>query len=274
MPITQIRCAADVRELEADTDFGYVPELPDSLKRLAAYYEYARESAELIDAVIELREAGTFNPGHKIRDVKPELTHKFTWKREIYSVAALCTLTKCDEFPEKPFRDALQNNWEALWRVDFSLGVSRPVDLPWDVFIKMRDHFSKTGLTEKQYLEAGRERGSTMHAISIPWSYTNDELAEFFRELIPRIRPREFPEPKKAGRRGRSSGSGAVDMLNQLAAFRLNRAGVDFNCGRKLTPCASGKGWTKAARAAEERISNMAKRPFFAPVTKILPGNK
>ena len=118
------------------------------------------------------------------------------------------------------------------------------------------------GSAKRNSSRTGRE-GKTLNAISIPWNYRNDELTEFFRELIPRLRPPEFPEPKKAGRKGRSSGLGAIDMLNQLAAVRLHRAGFNFDQASRFTPYSSRKGWDKAVRAAEERINNMTTRPFF-----------
>ncbi len=266
MPITKIQSEADFDELLRDTNFQYVPLLSDSLKRAAAYYEYARESAELIDAVVELREAGAFKPGLKKRPVKPELMRKLTWEGKMFPMEGLLVLAESDDFPRKPFREAVQNS-EILKRGGISLGISRPVDLPWKALISLRNDLTRHGFSEMDFYENHNRGPSTLHAISIPWHYTNEELAAFFCELIPKLRPSDRPEPKKAGRRGRTSGSGAVDMLNQLGAFRLNRAGWKFDPAwkptRKLTPYVSVKGWKKAVHAAEERINNMTKRPFF-----------
>ena len=44
--------------LKADIDFRYVQELREPLRRVAAYYEYARESAELNEITVALRKAG------------------------------------------------------------------------------------------------------------------------------------------------------------------------------------------------------------------------
>ena len=188
MPITKIENDADLVELLRDTDFRYLPSLSDALKRIAAYYEYARESADLIDAVNELRESGTFKPGNQKRAVKPELMHKLIWEREMFPTDGLCILAECDDFPEKPFRDALQNAEILKWP-GISLGISRPVDLPWKTVISLRNDLMRDGYSEMEYYENRNRGGSTLHAISIPWNYTNDELAEFFRWLIPKLRP-------------------------------------------------------------------------------------
>ncbi len=262
MPTTQNPSEADTKELEADTNFSYVPALSDSLKRVAAFYEYARESAELIDAVVELREAGTFKPGCKKRDVKPELLRMLLREAEMFPKIALVILAESDDFPRKPFRDALQNS-EILKGGNFTLGISPPVELPWKTLILLRQNWTRWGLNESEFYEDLSRGSKTLHAILIDWNYTNEELAAFIRELIPRIRPSGAPEPKKAGRRGRRSGTGAVDMLNQLAAFRLNRAGIDFADSGKRTLYVSRMGWAKAVRSAQERINNMTKRPFF-----------
>ena len=262
MPITQNRSEADAKDLEADTNFSYVPALPDTLKRVAAFYEYARESPELIEAVVELRESGTFKPGGKKRDVKPELLHKVLREAEMFPIMALLILAESGDFPRKPFRDALQNS-EILKCGNLTLGISPPVELPWKTLIMLRQNWTRWGLSESEFYEDNSRGSRTLHAISIDWGYTNEELAAFIRELIPRIRPSGSPEPKKAGRRGRRTGSGAVDMLNQLGAFRLNRAGVDFAGSGRRTLYVSSKGWAKAVRSAQERINNMTKRPFF-----------
>jgi hypothetical protein len=262
MPITKVRSEADLMELFAESCFDYVPTLSNSLARAAAYYEYARESAELIEAVDELRQAGAFDPEGRKRPIKSELNHKLAWERDVYRMDALLMLVRCGEFPAKPFRDAVQNTDRPEHR--FTLRVNGPGHLPWRELLWLRDHMTERGLGEIEFFELGHDACSTLHAISIPWTFTNDELIGFFRELIPRLRPPASPEPKKAGRRGRTSGSGAVDMLNQLGAFRITRAGVDsYAFVRKRTPYVSDKGWRKAVSAAKERIDNMTKRPFF-----------
>jgi hypothetical protein len=266
MPIAKIQSEADFYELLRDTDFKYVPLLAESLRRVAAYYEYARESAELIEVVTALRKSRIFETGGENCAINPELMRRIAAGREMYPIEALYILTECDDFPRKPFYDALQNG-EVLKRPGKTLGVSGPVELPWKVVLSLRNHLTRQGFSETQFFDLHSRGVSTLHAISIPWNYTDQELADFFRKLIPRLRPPGSLEPKKAGRRGRSCASGAVDMLNQLGAFRLNRAGWKFDRAckitRKITPYISENGWKKAVRAAEERINNMTKRAFF-----------
>jgi hypothetical protein len=71
--------------------------------------------------------------------------------------------------------------------------------------------------------------GTALWVISINWKdYRNDELRDQFRKMLPSLRPPDFPEPKPAGRGGRSAGARALDMLRQLpgvAASRQPRAG-------------------------------------------------
>ena len=248
------------KKLEADTDFEYVKSLPEEKQRLAAFYEYARESDELKDAVRGLREAGVFKAGYTQSDIKPELMSKLISGENHFPIEGLYVLSQCDDFPEKTFHEA-ELNADILKQTIVLLGSPRPAALPWKAIIAMRNYFTRDGRREIEFYE-NRIKGSTLHAIAIPWYYTNEELADFFREMIPTLRPSDIPEPKKAGRTGRCSG-GAVDMLNQLAAFRWNRAGVGFDDAANLTIYTSKKGWQKAVRAAEERISNMTKRSLF-----------
>jgi hypothetical protein len=262
MPVTKIQSEADLMELLAESCFGYVHTLSNTLARAAVYYEYARESAELIDAVNELRDAGTFNPGGRKRPINRELQHKLAWEKDVFRVDALLMLVRCKEFPTEPFRNAVQKAEHP--EQAFSLSLRGPAAIPWEPLLSIRSDWVKQGLREIDCFELEIRGSRTLHAIDIPWAFTNDELMAFFQKLIPKIRPSRFPEPKKAGRRGRTSGSGAIDMLNQLGAFRITRAGVDdLAFVRKRTPYVSDKGWKKAVSAARERIDNLTKRPFF-----------
>ena len=161
-----------------------------------------------------------------------------------------------------------------LKHYDSSFGIDSPSPIPWKAILELLRQRKEQGVSETEFFENWKKRGKTLNAISIPWNYRNDELTEFFRELIPRLRPPEFPEPKKAGRKGRSSGLGSIDMLNQLAAFRLHRARFNFDQASRFTPYLSSKGWDKAVRAAEERINNMTTRPFFSSSSRAKRENK
>ena len=248
--------------LKADTDFGYVSELSEVIRRIAAYYEYARESEELKEIISAVRKAGMFRPGFT-GDIAPELLQRLSALSSVLPIDQLLVFQDCDGFPEKPFRDVRQN-LDILKHYD-SFGVNHVGTIPWRALILLRRTFTSAGLTELEYWTSwtSERQGRTLHAISIPWKYTNAELTQSFNRLIGKIRPAQFPEPKRAGRKGRSSGSGAIDMLHQLVAFRFNRAGLSLDQARQFTIYLSKRGWVKAIRAAEERITHMTLRPFF-----------
>jgi hypothetical protein len=254
--------------LKADTDFDYVRTLRDPEKRVAAYYEYARHSPEIVEMVKQIKRAGglqlklkgsvpVFNPA-----IPAEIAQLLIDQCDIYPAAEISILDQTEEFPHIPFRDA-RKGLKCLEHVD-AFGQERPLKVPWNVVELLRSTVMRggDGRSEFDYWCCGF-RAKTLNAISIPWQYTDEEIAAFFRVLIPKLRPREYPEPKKAGRRGRSSGSRAIDLLNQLAACRFQRAGFEFTEIGKNTPYTSSKGWNKAVTAAEDRIRNMTQRPFF-----------
>ena len=104
------------------------------------------------------------------------------------------------------------------------------------------------------------------YGLIIPWSHTDAELTKQFREWLRQLRPADCPEPKRAGRSSRSSAVSPIDMLHQLAAFRLEREGFTFLTASELEarkPYLSQKGWKRGVRAARDRIEKMAKVPFF-----------
>ncbi|HWX15572.1 MAG TPA: hypothetical protein VNY07_03200 [Chthoniobacterales bacterium] len=112
------------------------------------------------------------------------------------------------------------------------------------------------------------------YGVAIDWNYTNRKLAQWFEEQLNELRPADRPEPKKPGRHGISSDAGPMDMLNQLAAFRLDRAGLGveqarervqiFGSAMRYKPGSAG--WGKAIRAAKNRIDRMLKEPFFSHI--------
>jgi len=259
--------------LRADTDFLYLRELPSVISRIAAFYEYARESAELKEIISATRKAGMFRAGFTA-DIPPELLQRLSALSSLLPIDQLLVLHDCNGFPEKAFRDVRQN-LEILKHYD-SFGVNHVGTIPWRVLILLRRTYTSAGLTELEYWTSwtSERQGRTLHAISIPWKYTNAELTQSFNRLIGKIRPAQFPEPKRAGRKGRSSGSGAIDMLHQLAAFRLNRAGFSFDRAGQFTPYVSKRGWAKAIIAAEERIKHMTRCPFFGSASQTKSGNK
>jgi hypothetical protein len=244
--------------LRADIDFGYLVDTSTVIRRIAVFYEYARESEELKQIVAASRHAGIFRPGNQSGDI-PELQQRLGRLHSVLPIDQLLVLHDSDGFPEKPFRDA-RDDLEILKHYD-SFGVDSVGRIPWRPLLLLRPFFMNGGFSELQFwtYEFG---GKTLNAISIPWKYTNAELTESFGRLISKIRPSTHPAPSRAGRKGRYSG--AADMLNQLVAFRLHRAGISFDDARPFTLYMSSRGWVKAIIAAEERIKYMTMRPFFS----------
>ena len=109
----------------------------------------------------------------------------------------------------------------------------------------------------------GHHNNAQRYAVSIDWCKTDAEIIADLSELIPKLRPPWRVEPKMAGRTGRKLGTGAVDMLNQLGAFRSQRAGLSFSEARHVTIYTTERGWRKAAITADERIRSMMIRPLF-----------
>ena len=257
------------KKLRADTDFGYLSDLSPKQRRAAAFYEYARESVELREIVSAMQQAKIFESKGwdastaGLRPTPAELL-------AILPLHHLLILYDCRGFPEKPFRDARHDLDPKYFN---SFGVEPVGAIPWQALVSLRSGAAASlGLSELEYWTkfwgSCDVRGRTLNAISISWNYTNAELTKSFAPLLRRIRPPEFPEPRQAGRKGRRSSSGATDILNQLIAFRLRRAGLSFDQARVWAPnlmvYTSERGWNKAAAAAEDRIRHMLVPPLFS----------
>ena len=221
-----------------------------------AFYEYWRESADHKEIVMACRKARVFEPGYKGGGLRQEMQLRIARRPDIFPISVIMLLAKCDGFPELASREV------KLCARGFSLAMEQVGVIPWRAVIASREARKMEGCSEDEFFEE-QFRGTTLHAFSIPWRYTDVELANMFLKLIPRLRPPEFPEPRKAGRKGRYTGSGVVDMLRQLAALRLQRAGVDFEGAKEFKLYGSAEGWKKALRTARERISSLRIRPLF-----------
>jgi len=255
------------KKLKADTDFRYLSDLSPKQRRVAAFYEYARESVELREIVSAMQQARIFESKDwdaSTAGLRPTLAELL----RILPLHHLLILYDCRRFPEKPFRDARRDLAPKYFN---SFGVESVGAIPWQALVSLRSAASQW-FSELEYwtkfLGSCDARGRTLNAISISWNYTNPELTKSFAALLPRIRPQEFPEPRKAGRKGRRPSSGTTDILNQLIAFRLRRAGLSFDQARGyapgLTVYTSERGWNKAAAAAENRIKHILLPPLFS----------
>jgi len=122
----------------------------------------------------------------------------------------------------------------------------------------------------------GNYSSPPFYLVKIDWTYSNDTLAQGFKARLRPLRPTDQPEPKRPGRRGRTS-LAPIDMLNQLAAFKLNRAGFtvsDANealqgLGSRVLYQSGSGGWHNAITAAKDRIDRMLTVPFFNPPKRI-----
>jgi hypothetical protein len=228
-------------------DFAYVRHLPKHLQRMAAFWEYARESKDLRDLGESLRKAL-----RKDQDIS-EIRNRYF---NILNVEEVGLITASIYFPAFPFNEVVERDLiPGPVRTNYQFGVSGISCLPLKEFLSLARQLTWT--LPKYY---------TMHAVFIPWDRTDSELTDTFGELLQGMRPHNQPQPRRAGRKGRYSGVSPVDMLNQLVAFRVRREGIPFDevaefAGYKLYQ--SEKGWRSAALAAAKRIGDMGRVPFF-----------
>src|SRR5581483_344762 len=139
-------------------------------------------------------------------------------------------------------------------------GTDGPVALPWTAYFALKG-IDLSEAYAKWHLRLGR----SIHPISIPWQYTDAELIEMFRPMIERLRPKEFLEPPRAGRKGRIKSRGGLELLQQLVAYRLTKHGIEFDDPqwKRFYVYKSKRGFKDAARAAADRIDSIVKMPFF-----------
>jgi len=252
------------KNLKADTDFRYLSDLSADHRRLAIFYEYARECEEFREIVLATKRDRVFDSNEW--DATSELGQRLAKVELVLPLDHLLILYDCAGFPEKPFRDA-RHDLEILKHIR-SFGIESVNCMPWQPLILLRATAMGEGRSELEYWTkywTSNVRRRTLNAIVIPWNHTNSELAESFAKLLRRIRPRNFPEPAKAGRKGRSSSFGATDIINQLIAFRMRQAGVSLRRARScgFVIYTSERGWNKAATAAEQRIRHLLVQPIF-----------
>jgi hypothetical protein len=233
------------------------------VRRAAVFYEYARHSDEMIGFILNLREFEIFS-----KDPYPERTYPTPAIREritktllqLHSIGItpdfLLFLTEEKRFPERPFE--ISPSFQRLFGKNPSLlGGIKFSRLPWKVAVKMCE----------EYNSLGRDAGSEMenqgiYVIGIPWKNRNEEIAAAFLEFLKQIRPADKPEPPNAGRKGRGGSFGTTDMLKQLFAYRLHKAGLDHLASEKRYSTAEG--WSGAVESAKMRIDEMMRKPFFA----------
>jgi hypothetical protein len=137
-------------------------------------------------------------------------------------------------------------------------GVHRVSYVPWGVIFELRRAYGDDAMLWTLIND------SSLIALVIDWRYTNDELKDDFERLLSELRPKQLPEPRQAGRSGRSKALGAVDKLNQLTAYRMHQEGLNLgDLSAEICIYTSKKGWQKAIAEAEERIAKMTERRFF-----------
>ena len=261
-------------EIRAEADFGYVNELPQHLHQLVCFYEYWRESEEHRSLINFCRTFKVFTPEWKQQGINGSEFKKIADMSDIFPISMVLRITtRCAGFPAKPF-----NNCGYEDQTGYTSAPRRGVsESAWRLILALREIFENGGSSGLnggflEFLEAP-SLDKHLWPISIDWGYTNDELASSFRQLIERIRPKQFPEPKKAGREGRSTGAGITDKLNHLGAFRLDRAGFSFDEASRLTIYSSERGWLNAIRMAKTRIANLATHTLFGD-KEVAPGIK
>lgn len=244
-----------------ELNFNYLKEESGVVRELAFYYEYSRHSNAIKGLIESCRENSLFSNG-KMGPVESLLGDSLM--REVFHlsklirVRILCFLSDRPEFPEKPFVSFKGTSSLERYGAD-ELLIKEPVDTS---NIPLRNLETLVRLAGLQ--SSLPNLNPTFKVVSVDWNYTNKEIAASFEKAIQKLRPQQFPEPPKAGRYGRSIGAGVEDKLRQLAAYRLDLAGVDYATGRKLIDPSyqSNEGWKKGVLTAKSRIENLTKCPI------------
>ncbi len=240
-----------------DVDFRWTTKVPAHLLPIVAWYEYARESKPLIERVMELRRAKLFcSSGRNKKIIQEHCTQHLL----VIPLYRLRLLVCCKDFPKEPFRRAGGNAETKPMLNNKFFGTDSPVALPWTAYFGLKG-IDMSEAYAKWHLRLGR----SIVPISIPWQYTDAELTEMFRPIIKRIRPKEFPEPSRAGRRGGANSCGGLELLRQLVAYRLVEHEIEFDNPqwKSFHVYGSKRGFQDAAKAAAHRIDSIIRVPFF-----------
>lgn len=233
-----------------EVDFAYAVNLPAHLQRMAAFWEYARESAPLRELVEKEYDSWreTWGDETVVQRWQNELAERFGTDR-------LLLVTNYPFFPFAPFEQIIKCGAFSRFYTARGFGSASVYCFPLARAEQFRPRFEREGYA--------------LYGVAIPWKRTDRELAKMFEQELRTLRPERVPEPAAhPGRRGRSPTESPLDLLNQLAVLRLQRQGVRFQIGltgvgTKGNSYASRRAWTNAVRAAQERIDNMLKKPFF-----------
>jgi hypothetical protein len=241
-------------------DFAWAKEEPPHVLAMAAWYEYARESEALIERVNALREAKMFVSEDGDLEVIREHCHKHL---AVISVQQIYILVCTQEFPSKPFSRVRRDGDMRFTFKTGRFGTDGPVALPWGTFFSLKDGAMVD--SSVRYAQWHLRMGRSIHPISIPWHYTNAELTKMLGPIIKRLRPPEFPEPPRAGRKGRGKSLGGLDLLQQLVAHRLTEHNVTFDNPqwKQFHGYGSQLGFQLAAQRAAARINTITEIPFF-----------
>jgi hypothetical protein len=229
----------DIRPNWKDYDFSYLEHKPKEIQRLATWYEYARESDDIIDAV-------------HYKDVDEDWYKYYDRIQEVYFHGELEFLESFDSnFPKLSFQEILRR------------------DLKWRPLVtekvKLTQLPSRLLVNDEEFVDFVRTHGS--HVVFVPWELPKGEIVRQFAEALETAWPWYDPASKR-GRRGVRQTVGGADLLHQLAVYRYQQSGGTF-VGRPpylraLYGSSSIKGWNKAFAAAEARIADLTISHIFA----------
>ncbi len=236
-----------------DLDFAYIDGLPKGVQLEATFYEYARHSPRVIDLVRTLEDAASKNDFTRVYqlldDNDPALPRSL-----VLSIVGL------DGFPEQPIKEfallCLRNAPSQAIFGDDVFGCAQLAGAEKDGSAGPLDFEDWPGWPQRRDPKA-------LFAISIPWHHTDAELTATVRRLLKVIRPRNQPQPKRAGRKGRAGRVQHTHLLHQLQAFRMQQQGLTFEDQKPPKTYLTREGWLKGAKMARERIERMGVSPFF-----------
>ena len=212
------------------------------LVRMAAIYEYARESPELIKAI----------KAHE-QDLKfPDSL------QAIYEWGELEFLAYTPGFPWLSFHQVLASgsSWENMKSREFLETYLLRTFPSWNRTEIGQLDSSTIRRLSRQLAEDGNFRlarsGLTDYYATIDWNCTNDAIVEQLGRFVPGLRPKSLPERKHPGRRGDLRTREAMPLLRQLAAYRLVKSGRGRDVGK--SEFLFFKSLAGPARHAEKRI--------------------
>src|SRR5207253_1344699 len=194
-------------------DFSYLAGRPKRIQRLAALYEYARESDELISDIADFRKYGMALIG--------SLLSTYPWDEAFF-------LGQVNGFPQLSFNQVLQDGLPNLPEI------AEVSEVEVEPFSEICHRFKKYStlqggceMVQKSLGRFGRTQRSA-YVIIIHWGrFPDANLVDHAAKLLLKRRRYETGWIRP-GRRGTPQSVSGIDYLHQLSVFRFRQSGGTF----------------------------------------------